>query len=91
MQQRKEQAAKGAPGADLAQNRAAIGRLAQSGDAQKLMTMLRRQGGVQSAAEAAAAGNPGQLMAMVSQLMGTKEGAELVERIERQAKQAGLN
>ena len=29
-------------------------------------------------------------MSMMNQLMHTKEGAELVERIENQAKQAGL-
>ena len=38
-----------------------------------------------------AAGDPAQLMAMMDQLMRSKEGAELVNRIDSQAKQAGLN
>ena len=38
----------------------------------------------------AAAGNPSQLMAIMDQLMHSKEGAELVGRIETQAKKAGL-
>ena len=72
-------------------NRDAITRLAKSSDAQKLMELLRRQNGqVQQAAQAAAAGDPGQLMAMMDQLMRSKEGAELVDRIDSQARQAGL-
>ena len=75
---------------ELSQNRDAITRMAQSGDAQRLMELLGQKGGVQQAAKAAAAGDPSQLMSMMNQLMHTKEGAELVERIENQAKQAGL-
>lgn len=72
-------------------NRDAITRLAKSSDAQKLMELLRQQNGqVQQAAQAAAAGDPGQLMAMMDQLMRSKEGAELVDRIDSQARQAGL-
>ncbi|MEY8402438.1 hypothetical protein AALA54_03700 [Oscillospiraceae bacterium 44-34] len=77
--------------AELMKNREAISQLAQSSDAQKLMALLKQQsGGVQQAAQAAAAGNPRQLMAMMEQLMNSKEGAELVDRIGAQAKQAGL-
>ena len=77
--------------AELMKNREAISQLAQSSDAQKLMALLKQQsGGVQQAAQAAAAGNPSQLMAMMEQLMNSKEGAELVDRIGAQAKQAGL-
>lgn len=73
------------------QNREAIAQLAKSGDAQKLMELLQQQSGqVKQAAQAAAAGDPGQLMAIMDQLMRSKEGAELVNRIESQAKQAGL-
>ena len=43
-----------------------------------------------AAGQAAAAGEPGQLMAVMERLMRTREGAELVERIENQARQAGL-
>ncbi len=72
-------------------NRKAITQLAQSGDAQRLMELLQRQSGqVKQAAQAAAAGDPAQLMAMMDQLMHSKEGAELVNRIDSQAKQAGL-
>ena len=74
----------------LGENRDVIAKMAKSGDAQKLMELLERKGGVQQAAKAAAAGDPSQLMSMMNQLMQTKEGAELVERIERQAKKAGL-
>ncbi len=45
---------------------------------------------VKQAAQAGAAGDPAQLMAMMDQLMHSKEGAELVNRIDSQAKQAGL-
>ncbi len=75
---------------ELGKNRDAIARMAQSGDARRLMELLEQEGGVQQAAKAAAAGDPSQLMSMMNQLMRTKEGAELVERIESQAKKEGL-
>lgn len=78
------------PAQALEQNRAAISKLAQSGDAQRLMELLRQGGGVEQAAQAAAAGDPAALMAMMDRLMHTREGAELVERIGAQAKRAGL-
>lgn len=72
-------------------NRDAISRLAQSSDAQKLRDLLNRQSGqVQEAARQAAAGDPSQLMTIMNQLMHSREGAELVDRIGSQAKQAGL-
>lgn len=72
-------------------DREAISRLAQSSDAQKLRALLDQQSGrVQEAAKAAAGGDPAQLMAIMDQLMHSKEGAELVDRIGSQAKQAGL-
>lgn len=72
-------------------NRDAITRLARSSDAQKLMELLQKQSGqVKQAAQQAAAGDPAQLMAMMDQLMHSKEGAELMKRIGSQAKQAGL-
>ena len=72
-------------------NRDAISQLAQSSDAQKLMALLNRQSGhVQEAARQAAAGDPSQLMTIMNQLMHSKEGAALVDRIGSQAKQAGL-
>ena len=78
------------PAQALEQNRAAISKLAQSGDAQRLMELLRQGGGVEQAAQAAAAGDPVALMAMMDRLMHTPEGAALVDRIGTQAKQAGL-
>ena len=72
-------------------NRDAIAQLAQSSDAQKLRELLQKQsGGVRQAAQAAAAGDPSQLTAIMNQLMKSKEGAELVDRIDAQARQAGL-
>ena len=67
-----------------------LSRLAKSNDARRLMEMLEKQGGVQAAAKAAAAGKPDELMGMMQQLMNTREGAELMERIGNQAKKAGL-
>ncbi len=91
MQSKKQNAAlKGFPAAELVKNREAISQLAHSSDAQKLMSLLRQRGGVQEAAEAAAAGDTSALMSMMDQLMKTKEGAELVNRIGNQAKQAGI-
>lgn len=75
---------------ELGKNREAVSRLAQSGDARRLMELLEQEGGVQQAARAAAAGDPSSLMSMMNQLMRTKEGAALVERIESQAKKEGL-
>lgn len=85
-----EQIFKGATAAELVKNRDAITQLAKSNDAQKLMSLLQQRGGVQEAAKAAAGGDPSQLMDMMNQLMNTKEGAELVDRIGAQAKKAGL-
>ena len=80
----------GGPAQALEQNRAAISKLAQSGDARRLMELLRQGGGVEQAAQAAAAGDPAALMAMMDRLMHTPEGAALVDRIGTQAKRAGL-
>lgn len=77
-------------GAELGKKRAAIAQLAKSGEARQLMDLLQQRGSVQEAARAAADGDPSRLMEMMNQLMNTKEGAELVERIGAQAKQAGL-
>ncbi len=76
---------------ELEKDRRAISRLAQSGEARELMQLLSRQEGqVRQAAQAAAAGSPEELMAMVERLMNSKEGAELVRRIGDQARQAGI-
>lgn len=73
-------------------NRKTVERLAQSSDAQRLMALLNQQSGqVRQAAQAAAAGDPSQLMTIMNQLMHSREGAELVDRIGAQAKKEGLN
>lgn len=82
---------KGSSAAQTIQNREAIGKLAQSNEARQLMELLQKRGGVQAAARAAADGDPSRLMEMMNQLMNTKEGAELVDRIGTQAKKAGLD
>lgn len=68
----------------------AVKQLLQSQDTKQLMDMLSRQGGVQDAAQAAAGGDPSQLMSMMKQLMSSPEGAQLVERITKQAERSGL-
>ena len=60
------------------------------GTVMKLMELLNRQGGVQQAAKAAAAGDASSLVELVNRLMKTDEGAQLVGRIEEQAQKAGL-
>ena len=72
------------------QDKGAVRRLLASEDTRRMMNMLGDQNQVQSAAKAAAAGDPAQLMGMMQQLMGTKEGAELVDRITKQARKSGL-
>ena len=80
------------PMGELVKDPAALARLAQSGEARQLVSLLKQSGGVQEAARAAAAdGDPGQLMQMMDRLLNTREGAELVERISRQAKESGLS
>ena len=81
---------KGIGASELVKNREAISKLAQSSDAQRLMQLLKQGGGVQDAAQAAAAGDPSELMKRMQQLMNTQEGAQLVDRISRQAKESGL-
>ena len=79
------------PMEELVKDPAALARLAQSGEARKLMSLLKQSGGVQEAAQAAANGDPGQLMQMMERLMNTREGGELVERISQQARESGLS
>ena len=69
------------PMGELVKDPAALARLAQSGEARQLVSLLKQSGGVQEAARAAADGDPGQLMQMMDRLLNTREGAELVERI----------
>ena len=76
--------------AELVKNKDAVQQLLRSEDTKRMMELLNRQGAVQGAAKAAAAGNPAELLGMMERLMNTDEGSQLVERITRQAKQSGL-
>jgi len=76
--------------AEQLKNKSAVQQLLRSEDTKRMMDMLNRQGEIQGAARAAAAGDPSQLMSMMQQLMHTQEGAKLVEKITRQAQQSGL-
>lgn len=80
-----------AQAAEQLKNKPSVQQLLQSSDARHLMDMLGRQGGVQDAARAAAAGDPAQLMDMMHKLMDSPEGAQLVERITKQAEKSGLS
>ena len=76
--------------AEILKDKGGVRQLLQSDDTRRMMDMLNKQGGVQDAAKAAAAGDPSQLMGMMQQLMSTQEGTQLVERITKQAQQSGL-
>ena len=82
--------AKGINPAELGKHGDELKKLAYSGDAQRLMELLRQGGGEQDAAQAAAKGDPSALMGMMQRLMSTKEGAQLVERLGQKAKESGL-
>ena len=71
--------------ADLLKNKDAVMGLMGSPDAQKLMEMLNQKGGtgLKSAADAAMKGDAGELMALVQGVMQSKEGAELIQRINK--------
>ena len=71
-------------------DKGAIQQLLKSDDTKRMMDLLGNQGSVQDAAKAAAAGRPDQLIDMMQRLVGTKEGAALVERITQQAQKSGL-
>ena len=63
----------------------AIRQIAQSPDTQRLLQMLNEQngGGLQAAAEQAGKGDMKALVSMVNGLMQSKEGAELMERLNK--------
>ena len=74
----------------MVKNRDAIRQLAQSGEARRLVSLLQQNGSVESAAQAAARGRRQERLSMLQNLLATQEGAQLVQNIERQAKQSGL-
>ena len=63
--------------------------LLQTQDGQKLMELLSGQNGdaaITRAADSAAGGNPAELAAMISKLMKSPQGAELMRRINEAAR-----
>lgn len=75
--------------AGLLKNKDALKGLIASPDTQKLMAMLNQKAGdgLKSAADAAAKGDPSALVGLVNQLMGSREGADLVARINKSFQQ----
>ena len=73
--------------AQLRKNKDLLERVVRSDDAQRLMELLNRKagGGLKEAADAAVQGDPTALLDMVRQVMGTQEGAKLVERLNQTA------
>ena len=86
----REQDFQTAAASQLVKNRDAIRQLAHSGESKQLVSMLQQNGSVETAAQAAAKGKPQELMSMLQGLLNTQEGAKLVQRIEQQARQSGL-
>ncbi|MFI3252849.1 MAG: hypothetical protein R3Y63_00705 [Eubacteriales bacterium] len=71
-------------------NQTALKELASSGEAQKLVDLLKQNGSVKDAATAASKGDSSALMGMLQQVMNSQEGATLIENIQQKAKDAGL-
>lgn len=70
--------------ASLLKNKDAVMGLMSSPDAKKLMEMLNQNagGGLKTAADAAMKGDASALMGLMQQVMGSKEGAAVVDRIQ---------
>lgn len=71
--------------AGLLKNKDALRQLLDSPDTKRLMELLNQNAGgsLKNAAGAAARGDTGQLMGIVRQVMESKEGARLAERIQQ--------
>ncbi len=71
--------------ASLLKNKEAVAGLMNSPDTKKLMEMLNQSagGGLKNAADAAMKGDASALMGLMQQVMGSKEGAAVVERIQK--------
>lgn len=74
----------------LGKNGKSFQALAKSGEVQQLMAMLEQNGSVQDAAKSASKGDTSALLGMVQQLMHSQEGADLIEDIQKKAKEAGI-
>lgn len=71
--------------AGLLKNKALLSQILSSPDTKKLMEMLSQKAGdgLQGAAQAAAKGDASQLMGIMDGLMKSKEGAEVVDRLNK--------
>ena len=69
----------------LMSDAATVEKMEKSPDANALMEMLNRDGGLKSAAEAAMKGDLTQLQGMLDRLMKDPEGAQVVERLSKTA------
>lgn len=74
----------------LGKNAKSFQDLAKTGEVQQLMTLLQKNGSVTEAAKSASKGDSGALLGMVQNLMATEEGAELINSIQKKAKEAGI-
>lgn len=74
----------------LGKNAKSFQELAKSGEVQQLMSLLQKNGGVTEAAKSASKGDSAALLGMVQNLMSTPEGADLIENIQKKAKDAGI-
>ena len=71
------------PAKKLINDKETVNRLQSAPEAQKLMELLGRQAGgdLEGVADAAAKGNPGQLMNAMQKLLRDPEGKKLLEQI----------
>lgn len=69
----------------ILKNKEKVMGMINSPDAQRLMRLLQQTGGdqLQTAAQAAMKGNPQQLTQIMNRIMATPEGAQAVERINK--------
>lgn len=69
----------------LLKNKGVIESLVKSPDTKRLMDLLNKSagGGLKSAAEAAMKGDSSQLMGLMNQLMKDPEGAQVVDRLNK--------
>ena len=71
----------------LLKNREALQRLVGSPEGRRLVELMSSAGDLQQAADRAQKGDPSQLMAQLSALMQTKEGARIVDAMQRKLSQ----
>lgn len=71
----------------LRENQAAVKQLMSSPDGQKLLAMLTEDGGtkLKQATESAENGNTADVVHMIAEIMQTKEGSALIQRLSTKA------